>query len=76
MANLGDILEKNAIGQNSNFQLQYILNETEHHPKILICSLSNKELCTFKNGGDMTCPTFSFWVLKCVKYKKFKAELF
>ena len=28
LANLGEILEKNDIGQNSNFQLQYKLNET------------------------------------------------
>ena len=36
------------MGQNSNFQLQYKLNETEHHPEILICSLPNTELYTVK----------------------------
>ena len=69
----GRNFKKNAIGQNSNFQLQYKLNETEHHPEILICCLPNKGLCTLKkNGGHMTCPTFSFWVLKFVKYKTVK----
>ena len=48
------------------------INVEEHHPEILICCLPNKGLCTVKNGGHRTCPTFSFLVLKF----KFKAELF
>ena len=32
LANLGE----NAKGQNSDFQLQYKLNETEHHPEIVM----------------------------------------
>ena len=38
-------LGENAIGQNSNFQLQHKLNVAEHHPEILICCLPNKGLC-------------------------------
>ena len=75
----GRNLRENAIGQNSDFQQQYKLNEIEHHPEILICCLHNKALSTLKKGGYRTCPTFSFWVVKLVKYRKklkFMAKLF
>ena len=53
------------------------INVTEHHPEILICCLPDKGLCTVKKMVVIG-PTFSFWVLKFVRYTKlkFKAELF
>ena len=47
----GRNLWESAIGQNSNFPLQYQLNQTEHDPDIVICSLPNKEQCTVKRSG-------------------------
>ena len=37
-------LGESTIGLNNKFQVQYKLNETEHHPKMLICCLSKKGL--------------------------------
>ena len=63
----GRNLGENAIRQNTDFQLQYKLNETEHILKFEYVVYRIKDYAQLKNGGHRTCPTFSFWVLKVVK---------
>ena len=42
----GRHLGENVIGRNSKFQLQYKLNETDHHSKFFLYVLPNKRLCS------------------------------